>query len=381
MVLWAVTLALVAGGAGLAVYNGFPLGFDPWGVMTAGGLAIGSLGGLVAWRRPDNRVGWMMLGMGLADALGALGLQYGHLAEFGGVDAWGARFLAPVSYGAAIGTVFGLTITLLLLLFPDGHLPSPRWRPVAAMAAVGVTAMTVGLAWFVFDLGLAGLYAQLEDGMLDANVATGPARVLNEFGHLLVFLAFPLSVASLFVRRRRADAVERQQLRWFAYGSVAFLLSIFVPLPGDLGLWLEVASTTFLFLSIGIAILRYRLYDIDRVVSRTVAYVAITGILVGLYLVTIVVFQVMLPAESDLGVAASTLVVAGAFNPLRRRIQGVVDRRFNRARYDATRTVEDFSRHLRGATDVAALRSRLCTATSSVMEPAHVSLWLRQEQA
>lgn len=377
--LWVTILVTVVAGIVLAGLNGFPFGFDPWGVMTSGAVVIGSLGALVASRQPANIIGWMMVGMGLMDGLAAFGLQYGY---FGLVDRnealWGAEFLMTVPYGAAIGVVFSLTITFLLLLFPNGSLPSRRWLPVAVVAGAGVVAMTIGLTWFVDDLGAEALLSQVAQGMLDANQAEGPAKFLNEGGHLLVFLAFPFAVASLFVRRRRSGPVERQQLRWFAYGAVIFLLSIFVPLPGYYGLWFEIVATTFLFASIGIAILRYRLYDIDRIVSRTVSYAAVTGLLVGLFFSVVFLLQLVLPAESDLATAASTLAVAAAFNPLRRRVQGVVDRRFNRSRYDAAQTVERFSRRLRGATDVGSLGEELRGVAASVMEPAHLSVWLRE---
>lgn len=379
--LWVTILMTVVAGIVLAGLNGFPFGFDPWGVMTSGAVVIGSLGALVASRRPANIIGWMMVAMGLMDGLAAVGLQYGY---FGLVDRsrpmWGAEFLLTVPYGVAIGVVFSLSITFLLLLFPDGALPSRRWLPVAVVAGVGVVAMTVGLTWFVVDLGAEALLSQVAQGMLDANQAEGPAKFLNEGGHVLVFLAFPFAVASLFVRRRRSGSVERQQLRWFAYGAVIFLLSIFVPLPGDYGLWFEIVATTFLFASIGIAILRYRLYDIDRIVSRTVSYAAVTGLLVGLFFSVVFLLQLVLPAESDLATAASTLAVAAAFNPLRRRVQSVVDRRFNRSRYDAALTVERFSRRLRGATDVGSLGEELQGVAASVMEPAHLSVWLREPQ-
>lgn len=379
--LWVLLLVSVVAGIALAGVNGFPFAFDPWGLMTSGAVIIGSLGALVASRRPGNVIGWMMLGMGLLDGLAAFGLQYGY---FGLVDRgrplWGAEFLMTVPYGVAIGVVFSLTITFLLLLFPNGTLPSRRWLPVAVAAGVGVVAMTVGLTWFVVDLGPEALVSQVAEGMLDADRAEGVAKFLNEGGHVLVFLAFPLAVASLFVRRRRSGPVERQQLRWFAYGSVIFLLSIFVPLPGDYWLWFEIVATAFLFASIGIAILRYRLYDIDRIVSRTVSYAAVTGLLVGLFFSVVFLLQLVLPAESDLATAASTLAVAAAFNPLRRRVQGVVDRRFNRSRYDAALTVESFSRRLRGATDVGSLGDEFRGVAASVMEPAHLSLWLREQR-
>jgi hypothetical protein len=369
-------------GVALSAVNGFPFGLEPWGLMTSGALIIGTLGALVATRRPGNAVGWLMVGVGLADGLAAFGLQYGYFGVVGrSHPLWGAEFMVTVPHGIAISVVFGLTITFLLLLFPDGALPSRRWWPVAVVAGLGVLGMTVGLTWFVVDLGAERVLARLVSGALDADQAEGPAKLLNEGGHLLVFLAFPLSVASLFVRRRRSGPVERQQLRWFAYGAVVFLSSILVPLPAPYWLVYEVAATTFLFVAIGIAILRYRLYDIDRIISRTMAYAIVTGLLVALFFSVVFTLQIVLPTESDLATAASTLAVAGAFHPLRRRVQDVVDRRFNRSRYDAAHTVERFSRRLRGTTDVAGLGDELRDTTASVMEPGHVSLWLREAES
>lgn len=377
-VLWGLAIAGALAGTVLSAVNGWPLRFDPWGLMTLGALTIGSLGALVAWRKPGNAIGWLMLVMGAVDGLASFGLQYGYRGTFGD-GLWASELVATLPFGVAIGIVFGLTITFFLLLFPDGRLPSRRWLPVAVIAGAGILSMTAGLAWYVISIGPEELFDQLSTGFLQADRARGAPRILNEVGHLFVFLAFPFAVASLFVRRRRADQVERHQLRWFAYGAVAFFVSIFAPLPDPLGLWFEVAATTFLFAAIGIAILRYRLYEIDRLVSRTVSYAAVTALLVGLYLGTVFLVQLVLPAQSDLATAASTLAVAAAFNPVRRRVQAAVDRRFNRARYDAARTVEEFTRSLQTVAEMEVLAAELEEVTASVMEPTHMSVWVKEE--
>ena len=374
---WSAALLGAAVGLVLAFVNDWPIGFDPFGILTIGAVTIGSLGALVSSRQPRNAIGWFMLSMGAMDGIASFGLQYGYLGTMNR-DLVAAEFFATVPYGVAIGMVFGITITFFLLLFPDGRLPSHRWRPVAFMAAAGIAAMTVGLTWFTVDLGSAAMYAQLAVGGIDADGATGVAKLLNEAGHVLVFIAFPLSVASLFARRRTSTAIEHQQLRWFAYGAVIFLTAIFLPLPEPFGLWYEVAATTFLFAAIGIAILRYRLYDIDRLVSRTVTYAIVIGSLAAIYLLVIVALHAVLPTDSDLAAAVSTLAAAAAFNPLRRRVKAVVDRRFNRARYDAARTVEELTGRLRGTADVAAVEKHLLQVAGEVTQPTHVSLWLRE---
>src|SRR5690606_16331792 len=192
-----------------------------------------------------------------------------------------------------------------------------------------------------------------------------------------LILSLAASAASVVSRFRRASGPEKQQLKWLVAAGVVSAASYALLFVEDGLPW--ILAWTTIPVAIGIAILRYRLYDIDRLVSRTVSYVVVTGMLVALYLGAVFVFQLVLPTESDLAVAASTLAVAAAFNPVRLRVQGFVDRRFNRSRYDAGRTVDTFSRRLRGATDAADLADQLCDTTASVLEPAHLSLWLRRQ--
>lgn len=375
--MWSFALVSAGSGVVLAAANGWPLGIDPWGTQTIGAIVFGTLALLVVSRRPTNVIGWLMLWMGVLDGLAAFGLQYGLRSVLGPEPLPLADLIGTVPYGLGVGGVFGLLITFFLLLFPNGRLPSRRWRPVAWVAVVGIVLMTAGLTLHAWQSGLTEILRQLDEGGLQAE---GTALLLNEVGHLLVFLVFPLAVISLFVRRRRAAAMERQQLKLFAYGSVVFLSSVFIPLPDPYWLYYEVAATVFLFVAVAVAIIRYRLYDIDRLVSRSVTYVVVTGALVGLYLMSVFLLHLVLPAENDLAVAASTLAAAAAFNPLRKRVQSFVDHRFNRGRYDSQRTVEQFSRQVREATHVEDLGEQLQGTTASVMEPTHLSLWLQERE-
>lgn len=377
--LWAVMIASVIGALLLAVGNGGTIGVDPEGTLMVSAVSVGSLGAVVVRRQRSSVIGWLMLAIGVLNGLAILGLQYGIygvMTRPGSLPA--AEVIGTIPYGMTIGLNFGLMLTFFLLLFPDGRLPSRRWRPVAWVAAAGVVLMAVGLTLIARDFGVEGIYS---DGYVnfDANQAEGVPKVLNEMGHALVFLVFPMAVASLFMRRRRAGPTERHQLRWFAYGAFIFLVSIFAPLPDPFGLWFEVAATGFLFVAIAVAILRYRLYDIDRIVSRSVSYALVSGLLVALFLGAVFVFRSVLPFEGDLAVAASTLAVAGSFNPLRRRVQSAVDRRFNRSRYDAIHTVELFSMRLREEVDLEDLKGELAAVTAMTMQPEHVSLWVPDE--
>ena len=373
--MWVVAVGSALVGIALAWRNGWPFGLDPWGFQVSVAVIVGSLGLVVASRRPENSVGWLMLVIAVLDGLASFGLQYGM---YGVVTSPGSvvapDLVVALTYGSSIGIVFGLTITFFLLLFPDGKLPSPRWLPVAAVAAVGILLMSTGLTWHVIDTRMAGLLDAL--GSAEGLPVVGTASTLNEIGHVLVFLVFPLAVASLFIRRRRADTTERAQLRWFLYGAVVFLSSIFAPLPEPFAVWLEIAATTFLFVAIGIAIVRYRLYEIDRIVSRTVSYGVLTALLAGVYYGSVFLLRDLLPFEGPVPIAASTLAGAALFLPARRRIQEAVDRRFNRSRYDTARVVEGFAQHLRDEVDLDRLGEELRMVIAQTMQPRTVALWV-----
>jgi hypothetical protein len=284
--------------------------------------------------------------------------------------------------------IFGLTGTFLLLLFPDGRLPSPRWRPVA-----WVSGATIGVLVVVFVLGPA---------TLDSNPNVANPLAIEAMAPLLdVILAvlplLPLCMlacaVSLVLRFRRSRGIERLQVKWLA-SAAAFTASVYLlmmllswrytvserPTPPWLDTLGNFSVLTFLAIpiAIGIAVLRYGLYGIDRLISRTLSYALISGMLLVVYLLLVTTVSRIAPSSNSLAVAASTLTVAALFQPLRRRVQTVVDRRFNRARYDADRTVEAFTRTLRQEVDLDAVRAGLIRAVHDTLQPTTARLWLRE---
>jgi hypothetical protein len=345
-----------------------PKGWTPWrdqALSVFGVLGAPILGGIVASRRPESPYGWLWLGFGLSLALVQLSEPY---AAYSLIVESGSLPASRAASGLLEGLGFVVAITLLpflLLLFPTGRVPSQRWRPVAwIVLAAGATGVTLGP--FLS-----------EDSVLIIAVV------------MTLIIASGLSALSLVVRYRGASGVERQQLKWFAFAAV---LLVAVPIADLLGLhrllgngllWtlLENVTLTGLYVAVGIAILRYRLYEIDLIINRTLVYGSLTVMLVTLYFGTIVVLQRLFVAltgeQSTLAVVASTLIIAALFNPLRRRIQSFIDRRFYRSKYDAIKTLEDFSVKLKDETDLQALNSDLVGVVRETMQPAHVSLWLR----
>ncbi len=355
------------------------------------------VGALVASRLPGNAVGWLLLAIGLVMALGALADANVHSPS------------APAFTLSAWLSAWGWHIWLvcagvfLPLLFPDGRLVSRRWRPVLWLGAVTLAFSVLGAA--------------LKPGRLDTDAAvavdnpfgvTGAAgdvvEAMAPAGQVLLGLAIVLAAASLVVRFRRSRGTERQQLKWFAYAGLlaatglglALLQVLFGLEPGDRGAeaggWLEVVGSVGWFMALGaivigiptatgLAILRHRLYDIDVVINRTLVYGALTATLAGAYLTTVLLLQLALgplTEDNDLAIAGSTLAVAALFRPLRRRIQEVVDRRFYRRRYDARQTIEAFGVRLRDQVELESLRADLREVARETMQPAHVSLWVRQ---
>ena len=362
-----------------------PQGWTPWrdqAVSLVGIIGAPILGGLIASRRPQNPYGWLWLGFGLGLSLQQLGepyIAYAFMAEPGSL-------VAPrtVSHVLEVGGPVALTLApFLLLLFPTGRLPSRQWRPFAWVAVIsGVALIALNLFYTRPD----------EVGGLVTTVTTVVV--------LAIFAAIVLSALSLVVRYRRASGVERQQLKWFALAAVlgvasivGQVLSFFVGrllslhwLLGDT-LWnlLDAATNTGLYVAVGVAILRYRLYEIDLLINRTLVYGALTAMLAAVYFGGVATTQTIFRAltgqeqQPQLSIVVSTLVIAALFNPLRRRIQGFIDRRFYRRKYDARKTLEAFSAKLRNETDLGALSDELVGVVRETMQPAHVSLWLRPD--
>ena len=343
-------------------------------------LAYVAVGALVAVRRPGHAVGWWMLAAGALTSLPVLAGQYaGHVIHGGGHGLPGAAYaalLSNVSYLPAFGV-----LTCLLLSFPSGRLPG--WRSPAAAAAL-LTAGAAALAQTLMPGDLDGFRGTSNPLGNDAVGEVAPTVIVFS-GGITVGLGV-LAVASIFVRLRRTHGDEREQLKWLACAAalvvVGFGLNT-VPLglqTSWLGLLPIVLGLLAMPLSIGVAVLRYRLYDIDVVIKRTLVYATLTAVLLSTYLVLVLALRVALrplTGESDLAVAASTLAVAALFRPVRGRVQGVVDRRFYRSRYDAVTTVEGFSSRLRDDLDLDNLAGDLRAVVQQTMQPAHVSLWLR----
>jgi hypothetical protein len=277
-------------------------------------------------------------------------------------------------------TVTTILFPFLFLLFPNGRLPSPRWR-LLAWAIVVVGALTlIGVA-FSPDTATEGVANPVGVGGWLGDVLGG----VVDPGIMVLFVAVPLSVLSLLLRFRRARGIERQQLKWFTYAAAlvaAFIFSDALGLvsPGLVNLLLTTLTLTGVYVGIGIAVLRYRLYEIDRIINRTLVYGLLTLVLGLGYVAGSLVFVLVAGAGTDPPswlVAAATLIAAAVFRPARRRIQAVVDRRFNRRKYNAAQTIQAFSTRLREQVDLDTLSTELLAVVDQTMEPTRVSLWLR----
>jgi hypothetical protein len=355
---------------------------------------LATVGAILVARLPGHLIGWLLAVGGLAIALleGASGLaDYGLNAHPGSVP--GAIWFAWLGQLMWVPEITCLFI-LLPLFFPTGRLPSARWRVVVVIAAALVVIGSVSGAFVGWAPALYPLGNPLALGGPPGAVVTFLNYVV---GTMLVLVGGALAIASLIVRYRRAAPIERQQLKWFA--AVAILTgvggttNILTSSPesaaptGTLGTvnalsgFVIYAGLALLPLAIGLAVLRYRLYEIDRIVSRTIGWAVVSAILAGVFVGGVLAVQAILgpvTRSNDLGVAGSTLIVFALFAPIRRRVQSLVDRRFNRSRYDAERTVAAFAERLRDKVDLEALRAEILATVGAAVEPSSVSLWLRE---
>jgi hypothetical protein len=348
--------------------------------VTAPGAVVGLV---VAWRRPGNPLGWIMLG---AAAFGVLSedASFYTFADYrlhhGGLPLGWVALLAQPGWAPSI-VLFGLAV----LLFPDGRPPSARWRWLVWVYAA------IGLLWIagtvVITVGaITGHHTQVDSGG-NLLLLSGTDRAVG-WWNLVQAVFFPsltvcwLAVlASQVLGYRRSSGERRQQLKWLMTGTAlafagvgASALTRGTSLADALGL----AGFFALPLSIGVAVLKYRLFDIDRIISRTLAYAIVTGLLVGVYAGIVLLATQVISIISMVAVAASTLAAAALFNPLRRRVQRVVDRRFNRARYDADAAVAAVAARLQDATGLGAVRDDLASAVYKALAPAHISMWIAE---
>jgi hypothetical protein len=348
--------------------------------------AYPTVGALILARKPYNRVGWLCCAVGFLLGPAFFGQDYAWYAlihQPGSVPGgWAMAWLGQWPWYLALGV-----ISLLLLVFPNGRLVSPRWRPVTWVLAADIAAVWVWAA--LAPRVLEGRGLTMLTNPLGLQQAEAAFRLLAAIAFPIGAMLAVLSVASIVVRFRRAGGVERQQLKWFTYAAVLVTLLWLVFFAAGLERWLpsvlmQVISEIWLGgipVAIGIAVLRYRLYDIDRLIHRTLVYGLLTFLLgavyAGLVLVLGQLFGGVGTEPPSWAVAGATLAVAALFQPARRRIQTVVDRRFNRRKYDAARTVEAFSARLRDEVDLDALAAELLAVTDQTMQPTTVSLWLR----
>ena len=341
-------------------------------------VSAAAVGAVLASRRPRHPVGWLLLGVGLALNVSLLVqsyVKYGLLARPGSLP--GARYLAGFTDSTSV--IWLSCAGFVLLLTPTGKLPSPRWRWWARLAAAAPVVVVLGSV--VQPDPLAPDY--------DGNPLAIPAlaRVLGVpavAGVIIVMVSLLVGAGSLVVRSRRARGTERQQLRWLAYAAalaagllLVALVAAFVLAKDEVVTASLALGVALLPLATGAAILRYRLYDLDRIISRTLAYGLLTVLLGGGYALVVLGLGQLLGRDSSLVVAGATLAVAALFQPARRRIQQLVDRRFNRRRNDVARTIEEFSTRLHDQIDLDTLSTEVLAVVDQTMEPTRVSLWLR----
>jgi hypothetical protein len=338
-----------------------------------------TVGAVLASRRPRHPVGWLLLVLGLSLAWGGVVpayATYGLLARPGAFPA----ATAAARYWPLTVVSAQTALSFVLLLTPTGSLPSPRWRWWARVTVTAAIMLLVGLG--VASGPLDPRY-QLLGGPFDLRGLGGVLLVVNQLALAFTTLAVVIGAGSLVVRFRRARGVERQQLRWVAAAAALAVLGAVVALGGvavgatAVVTWAISICFAVLPLALGAAILRYRLYDLDHIISRTLAYGLLTLLLGGGYAVVVLGLGQRLGQDSSLVVAAATLAVAGVFQPARRRIQQAVDRRFNRRRHDTAQTIAAFSDRLHQQIDLDSLTVELLAVADQTMQPTQVSLWLR----
>jgi hypothetical protein len=364
--------------------------YEPWLDNTLAAVFYPTVGAIVASRRPENPVGWLLCLYGLGTSIGYFFAEYAIYALLAQPDslpageamAWIVSWVLPILNGLMV---------FYILLFPTGRLPSRRWRWLGWLT---VAFVMVGVILAAFSSGaLLGILGPIQNPLgIEGFSNIYYKAVLFTMASLLTLAA----ALAVFIRLRRAIGVERQQIKWFAYAAVATvsagILAYLIPRVIDTPLWFErvgfalnIAFIPAIPIAIGIAILRYRLYDIDILINRTLVYGSLTLMLALVFFGGVTSTQIVFTALSgqeqlpQLAIVVSTLVIAALFTPLRRRIQSFIDRRFYRRKYDARKTLEAFGSRLRDETDLDALSNDLVGVTRSTMQPEHVGLWIRPE--
>ena len=392
---WVVSVALVVAGAttgllsgsvGTALSSG---SVDLYSIITGlmgsvAAVTLATVGAVLASRLPRNPIGWLLLVSGAVLGFSFVATTPGVTGLPGGI--W-LLWLGNLTWYPAVVFVG----VLLPLLYPTGHLPSPRWRAVVVVAIVTMTLALINTAFSPFSPGSAP--PGVSNPLAVSGSLASVLSLMSSAGILAAVVCFPLAAASLVVRYRRAAGVERAQLRWFAAVAALIGLSFAVALvtnSATSGLLAVVSNAAWLLLfvglallpvAIGIAILRYRLYEIDRLISRSIGWGVLTVILGVVFVGFVLGLQTLLApftGSNELAVAGSTLLVFSLFQPVRRRVQGIVDRRFNRARYDAQAAVDAFTVRLRDEVDLEILQGSLLRLVEATLEPTTSGIWLRE---
>jgi hypothetical protein len=377
--------------------NQTPLPLEIWGLLVF--VLFTTIGALVASRQPKNTIGWIFCAMGLFFTSSVASGQYAIYAVVSSPDSLPGEGTATWLETFLGGPIIAITMfALLLLVFPNGRPPSHRWRAALWLDLIAAVLLFVGS----FKPG------PMETSSLDVANPFGIEKfgaLFNALSYVGLHLALAVTVGgavSLMVRFRRSRAEERQQIKWFAFAGAImcavtatgpFLWSLPPSSPGVTFIWpvLIFSAVSTIPVATGIAILKYRLYDIDRIINRTLVYGSLTVTLAVVYLGSIVVLQTLQKRlfvlitgqaeQSQLAIVVSTLVIAVLFTPLRRRVQSFIDRRFYRSKYDAAKALEAFSAKLREETDLGALSDDLTSVVRETMQPAHVSVWLHPDPA
>lgn len=345
-------------------------------------LTFSVVGAIIASRQARNAIGWIFCSIGLAVGLDTLARSYvgfwlasgSGRSSLGETAAWFASWswillvLVPTSF--------------LLLLFPDGRLLSPRWRPVAWSAALGITSFAVGYA---MEVGPLGDYPRISNPYGVDSPVVGAVTVVSA---IVAGGSMVASAISIIVRMRLAGSEQRQQIKWLAYGGAVVVGAVF--LSGAISIWSNTAAIAVVIIALlglpvftSVAILKHRLYVIDMVINLTLVYAILSAAIAVVYFGGIVLLQRVFADLTgqeklpQLAIVASTLAIAALFNPLRRGIQSFIDRRFYRKKYDARQTLEAFSAKLKHETDLNGLREDLVGMVGEIMQPAHASMWLR----
>ncbi len=347
-------------------------------VVTAGGV-----GALVAVRQPQNVIGWILWALGAVVAMVVISLSYIDTSTLRASGTWPGTAILGWAMSWSLPPTLAAVVLVVPLVFPDGRLPSPGWRPVLWIQLLAAVILTIPAAF--------------RPGGLDTGPFDNPFGItgidpffsfLDAVGPLVFGIGLVGSIAGARSRYRHGTEFERRQLRWFGASLIpaGILVSVvFLPIPAlaDIGWMMALLGLSLVPVAIGVAVLRYRLYAMDRIISRGIAWLMVSAILAGSFVIVIVGLQTILApftTGNTLAVAASTLVAAALFQPLRMRVQHGVDRRFNRSRVDAERAIGDFGRRARDEVDLAPLLAAVLGTAQSAVTPSQANVWLRGDR-